>query len=42
MTPRRTRELLEAWLDDLGWAWSSYISLWIDATVVEESEEAAR
>jgi len=37
--PRRTRELLEAWLDALSWEWSRSISLWIDETVV--IEEAA-
>jgi len=36
VSPHRTRALLEIWLDDLGWTWSSYISLWIDETVIRQ------
>lgn len=41
MSPRRTRELLEAWHDSLEWTWRRDVSLWIDETVVLEEERAA-
>jgi hypothetical protein len=38
---RAARSVIESALDLLGWLWSRQLSLWLDALVVLEEQDAA-